>query len=301
MNIPVLSLMVIHAVFFALWFVAQQALYALGISSSVVLFLSGLSAFALAIISLAKYRRLPPRTSWKWFSLSIIFNLILAEFLVRVTEIYGASLGANAMGLAPAAAIFVGWLLLKEVPGRLGILGIVTAIAGVYLLHFDLGLGGSLLGAIGNVPVLWFLLALGIAFSAGISLVVIKPAIQMTDSFMAPGLTLFVSFGVYGLIKGLLGGDLGSISYAWQAAGLGWIIVLMAGFGISNWAASAAYRYAYAASVGALKRLSAPVAVLLAWLVFGTQGNMLALVMGSLVLAAGALFIGFDKKEQVFS
>lgn len=298
MNTRVLLLMIVHAIFFALWFVAQESLFVRGIGKNEVLVLSGIAALFLIGTSLYVYKTLPPISSLKWFIPTIVLNVFLAEFLVQATALYGASLGSNAMAFAPIASVVVGWLLLKEYPRLLGVIGIFITVAGVAILHSDSASQESLMAYVQSVPFTWTLLSLGIALSAGISIVTIKPAIQQTDAFMAPGITLAAAFGLYGFIKSFYDGRTLSFDSAADFPGIAWMVALMAGFYISNWAAAKAYFYSFAASVGALKRLSAPFTVLLAWLVFEKQAHIIPLLIGSMFVFFGALLISLKSPSN---
>lgn len=69
------------------------------------------------------------------------------------------------------------------------------------------------------------------------------------------------------------------------------MIAMMVCFAIANASQGAAYYYGLAASVGSLKRLDGPVAVLLAALFLHEKGIQYRL-LGTLIIALGALLIG---------
>lgn len=293
----VLFLMLVHAIFFAVWFVAQQALFGVGLGINGIMFISGIAALVLVGISIIRTHTMPPLRSLKWFVVTIALNSVLAEFLLRSTEKYGASFGANSIAFAPIVSLFIGYRMLNEMPRRKDIIGIAVIVIGIYFLHFRSGNTITPNAQILGVPLEWLLYASIIALSAGVAIVTIKPAIKQTDAFMGPGLMLFFAFGVYGTIKAVgFGEGFGFSELPWNSRTIFWVLMLASGFAISNWAASRAYYYSFAASVGALKRLSAPFTVLLAWLFFGATTNATMLFVGSIIIFAGALLIGIDKE-----
>ena len=290
--------LLIYAVLMSVWFVAQQHLMSCGLTSSQVMSLSGASMFGLIVLSWVRFRKLPQRKSVKWLVASVISGIFIAECLISATEKYGAELGANSMGLAPVFAVFIGMALLKERPGILGIFGILIVVGGIYALHMKTDLTGGLIAPLQSMwgPWLWYTLVLGLA--AGLGLVVGKPCVILTDPLMAPGIQLFLGFGVYGVVRGLVTNELLALNLRLGLMELLLLVLLFMSFGIANWAQAELYRYTAAASVGALKRLYTPLTVLLAWIVFGQQANLFPLLIGSILVFIGALAITADKPKE---
>ncbi len=286
----------LYALLFASWCVVQETLFKAGASKNAVMFWSGSGGLLLIAISLIQRGTLPPRSSWKWFLIVVSTNVLIAECLISATEKYGAALGACSMGLAPVVAVFVGWRLLKEKPGRSGLVGVIVILAGIYLLHWDPRKTYGFLSAWENLSGMWLVYAVGIALGAGVAIVAMKPCVQMTNPLMASGVILGSSFCAWALFRhiveeGLVIGSLSPVGGRYLLFGL-----LIAFFTVGNWAQAAAYRYLMAAYVGALKRLFVPLAVVLSWLVFGRQPNTDYLLTGSLLIFTGAFLIGIEKR-----
>ena len=97
------------------------ALFFIGIISLVV------DSTAFAGIFTAEYSH-----AWLWLGLSGIVGLTIGDyFAFEAYSILGARLGSVLTTFAPAAALFLAWILLNETLSYIGIIGIVITIIGV--------------------------------------------------------------------------------------------------------------------------------------------------------------------------
>lgn len=288
----------LYAVLMGIWFVTQYKMFQLKVKPTVVMFLSGMGTSSLVITSLALGHAIPTSTEfWVVTAVLVVCGVVIAGSLVGATKAFGPSFGSNAMALAPILAIFTSWLIFGQrgVPGWLSISGILFTLLGIYVLYIDPKKNSGWLGPFRNMWGRWIGFTLAITISAGIAIPLEKRAIELSDSLMAPGLNLFLSWGIFWGIVAWWKGDLITVRRLLRGKGLLLVLLLVCTFAVANWGQSFAYHFGYAASVASLKRLYAPVTVILSWWFLRKERNPRTLLVGSSLIVIGAVLIGFDK------
>ncbi len=309
-----LGLVGVYALLMSFWWFTMKRLFSLGGAedqgslSTVVKSVSGLGAGALVMAALWKngfghYVHSVPASFWGWLAATIVLNIFIAHFYVKAMEKSVASVAVHVTALAPIVAIGTAWFFLdKELPGPVGVVGIVTVLIGLYVLHFNpRHYGFNLVGPVVEVwqkrgSWLWY--ALGVAMFAGCSLPIDKKCVLLGDHLIAPGLTLLIAWGVFWGGKSVVAGDWRRVALLPRRKVLFTLLVIAMCFGVANGFQAAAYYYGFAASVGSLKRLDAPLTVLWAWLFLRkeerSEGHFAFRIAGSLIAFTGALLIWLD-------
>ena len=180
----------------------------------------------------------------------------------------------------PFFAAAVGWLAVREVPGRAAVIASAAAVAGVGIM-VGLGHEGSAFGD---------LLAVGMTVSM---------AIFTVASRHNPDLPAMPMVCVSALLCGLAALPMVS---DWSISGVNW--VLLALFGLSNSAAGLALfslgaRHLPSIETALIGALDAPLAPFWVWLVFGETPGLSTLVGGTIVFVAvlGHILIGAMRAE----
>lgn len=309
-----LGLVGVYALLMSFWWFTMKCLFRLGgpedqdSLSTVVKSVSGLGAGVLVAAALWEngfrhYLCSVPASFWGWLTATIVLNIFIAHFYVKAMEKSVASVAVHVTALAPMVAIGTAWFFLdKELPGPVGVVGIVTIPLGLYILHFNprhygLNLAGPVIEVWqkrGN----WLWYALGVAVFAGCSLPIDKKCVLLGDHLIAPGLTLLVAWGLFWGSKSVVTGNWRRVVLLPKWKVFTALLLLAACFGVANGFQAAAYYYGFAASVGSLKRLDAPLTVLWAWLFLRREergeGHLAFRIAGSITAFTGAFLIWLD-------
>jgi len=312
------GLVLVYAVLMSIWWITMKFLMRLeaydqgarlSFPNNVIRFASGFGTLPLILWSLtlhggAGYLASLPEEFWLWLSGTIILNVAIAYFYVKAMQKSVASIAVHVTMLAPVVAIGTSWLFgVDQLPSLLSIAGIFTVLGGLYVLHFSpQKYGRNLAGPAvdiwkqrGN----WLWYALGLAAFAGCSIPLDKRCVQLSDYGLAPGLTLFVSWGLFYGIAAYRTGDFQAVLRFPLRRTLSGLVILGLAFGTAQGFQAEAYNYQYASAVASLKRLDAPFTVLWAWLLLREderiEGHFAFRIVGSLIAFAGAVLIGLDR------
>lgn len=104
-----------------------------------------LMSFGTAVVALPvlPFVAVPQGITWFWLFVSVCFHTGYKYFLTRAYETGDMSLAYPlARGTAPLLTTLGAVILVQEVPGAIGIAGIVLLCAGVFLMSFRGGVGG---------------------------------------------------------------------------------------------------------------------------------------------------------------
>lgn len=285
------------SLFSGLWWILQRKVMARWVSKNVVMLVSGVGSGGLILWSVFQH-------GWPIVSLGvaglflihIVLDAVIAYGFVSAAAKTDASVAVGVTAFAPVVAIGTGYLLLGEVPSFIEAIGIVVIMVGTYVLHMSARLQG--VGWAGPFRAIWenrndwLRYAVLIAVASGFIFPVTKQLVLATDNFFAVGVSQFLGWGVFWGAMAWRQGDFRQ----WRQLSskrtlVGLLVLLGVSFAIANAAQGAAFYYGLAASVGALKRLDGPVAVVLAWL-FLQEGNIQYRLPGTILIAIGAFLIG---------
>lgn len=313
----VLGLMLANAIVQSLWWVLQRKLImgSITVTSERVMFpnnivrvASGCGALMLVAWSLLlygwEYHVMLPAVFWLWLGATVVLNVVIAYALVKAIQKSTPSVAVHVTYLAPVVAIGTGKILLAEQPGLISIAGILTIFIGIYVLHFDprrfgwniLNPAKSIWRERGN----WLWFALLVAVCGGISLPIDKQCVRLSNHLLGPGLTLALAWGIYYSCAAFLQGDFSTVrKFPFRRTGL-LLVAVAVTIGAALACQGMAYGYAHAASIGSLKRLDAPFAILWAQVLLSPQerhmeGSLVFRLIGSLIAFMGAVLIGFGK------
>lgn len=306
----VVSLVLVYAVLMSVWWVLMKKLTTKGVPNNLIRFASGMGAGLLFTWSFLQHGGMSYLTGLSerfWWSLAgtVVLNVILAYLYVKAIEKSVASMAVHVTLFSPVIAIFTSSYIfgIERIPGTLTLAGIGAVLAGLYVLHFNpYKFGWNPAGPFVEIwhnrgKWLWY--TIGIAVCGGLSIPLDKNCVVLSDYGIAPGLTLFISWGVvYGLI-GVRSGDFIRLRALAEGRPIRLLVLLSIVFGIAVGFQAHAYNYQHASAVASLKRLDAPFTVLLSWMVFPVQeskeGSLVFRVLGSVVAFAGAILIGLSK------
>jgi drug/metabolite transporter (DMT)-like permease len=241
---------------------------------------------------------------WMTWSVVAVLNIILAYLYLKAVEKSVLSTAVHVTLFSPIVAIFTSYLFgVDPIPNAIILVGIGAVLFGVYLLHFNPSTFGWNVGG----PFLdiwrhrnkWLWYTLGIAVCGGIAIPLDKRCVQLSDYALAPGLTLFVAWGLAFGIAALRAGDFQKLNSFNPVRSYTGLLGIALAFGVANGFQAAAYQYQFAAAVASLKRLDAPFTVVWALTLLSHQekaaGHPAFRMIGSLVAFLGALLIGFSK------
>lgn len=215
------------------------------------------------------------KSEWIYVALTVCGMIMFITSLRHTSVAHGAVIYAT----IPFLAAFLGWIFLREVPGRSAIIASLVAIAGV-LLMVGFGSDGGLLGD---------LLAFGMTLTMALSIIVMRrnPGMSATPAAcLGSFLTIFVCWP--------LGAPL-------EVTGPQ--IVQMALFGMVNSAVGLAFfawgsRRIPAVETALIGALDTPLAPLWVWLAFNEKPGMNTVVGGTIVFAAVVGHIVANQKSQ---
>lgn len=299
----------VYAALMSVWWVLMKTLTNMKFPNNLIRFASGVGAGMLVVWSLVQhggvsYLSTLPALFWYCLAGTVVLNVILAYVYLKALEKSPASVAVHVTLLSPVVAVFTSYAFgIDRLPGWMTAIGIATVLTGLYVLHFNpRKSGGNLLGPIMEIwhqrgQWLWYMLANAVI--AGCSIPLDKQCVRLSDYALAPGLTLFISWGlVYGLAAYHVGDFQKAGSFPRRKVVL-CVVALAIVFGIANGFQAQAYNYQYAAAVASLKRLDAPFTVLWACFIFREEekknGHLLFRILGSLTAFLGAALIGFAK------
>lgn len=311
-------LVLVYAVLMSFWWVLMKILTNLKVEvdgitvsfpNNLIRFASGMGAGVLVIWSLARhggYRYLSTLPPQFWTSLSVVIclNIVLAYLYLKAVQKSVISVAVHVTLLSPVVAIFTSYFLgVDRIPGSATLAGIAIVLGGLYVLHFDpkkfgRNLAGPLL-EIWQERGSWLWYSLGIAACGGLAIPLDKRCVLLSDNALAPGLTLFIAWGLCFGVAGWKANDFHLAGRFPRRKVLSCLVLLGVFFGIANGFQAEAYRYQYAAAVASLKRLDAPFTVLWAWFLFTKQeqsaGHFGFRMIGSFLAFGGAVLIGVSK------
>ncbi len=309
---PVL-LVLVYAVLMSFWWVGMKLL--MQMESKGVLFpnnlirlASGLGAGLLIPYSLVRnggwsYVQKIPVEYWGWLTVTVMLNVGIAYCWIKAMQKSVASIAVHVTLLSPVVAIGTASLLgTDKWPSFLGFLGIVSVLFGLYVLHYDpRQYGMRLIGPwqeIWQKRGEWLWYALTVALLAGFSIPIDKTCVILTDCAFAPGMTLFLAWGLFFGVLAWSSGDYQSVRQFRLVPVLLGLVIVGICFGVANAFAAEAYRFQHAAVVASLKRLDAPFTVLWAFVFLSREerqhGYFPCRIIGSSVAFLGALLIGLD-------
>lgn len=285
----------------SLWWIFQRALFRLGMPKGVVMSASGLGTLGLLVASLVRFG--PPALTPQLvflFLVQTVLSAIIAYCFVSAVEHSEASYAVSVTALTPILVIWTGSLILGELPGRVSIVGMFVILFGTYLLHLvsngQTRRLGDPLREMWRKRGIWLWYALGAAGASALNFPLEKRAVQLSNFLLAPAVHLFFGWalvwGILSIVRGEYAG-VRNLAPRWRV-----LLPLLAGlvlsFAITNAFQGAAYRFGYAASVAALKRLDGPVTVLLATAFLGER-NVRSRFLGMAVIALGAVLIAIGR------
>lgn len=311
------QLVLVYAVLMSVWWIVMKLLMRLRVvenepvvfPNNLIRFASGCGALLLVGWSLARhggvrYIASLPTGFWMWLSATVALNVVIAYCYVKAMQKSVASIAVHVTLLAPAVAIFTGYAFgVDRIPSPVSIAGIFSILAGLYILHFSpRKYGLNLAGPIVDIWCergRWLWYALGIAAAAGCSIPIDKQCVLLSDYGLAPGLTLFLAWGVFYGVAAWRAGDFRHLRRFPALPVFAGLVTIGVVFGISNGFQAEAYNYQYASAVASLKRLDAPFTVLWAFLLLRqeerAEGHFAFRIAGSLTAFTGAVLIGIDK------
>lgn len=285
------------------WWNVQKIVMNKGVNSAVVPMMSGLTAGLVLIPSSFIFYGVPR----DFFSINILggffvvvlLNIIIAYCWTRAVEKTDPVAGSQVQVFGPIVALFVGKLLLNELPNIWGIIGIFVTLSGVYAFYketTDPSFTGPIKRLIREWKE-WLIFALIAGICAGIAIPFDKLNIISTNSMLAPGITLFCGWGLFYAIFGWLQSKKRTISseekeFVWQRKTIWLLISLGLCFGIANGFQGIAYTLIpTAVMVGTLKRIDALWAVFFVLTIF-KQNTRPFRVSGAVLIFIGTLIMG---------
>lgn len=287
----------VWSLFSGLWWILQRQVLRIGVSKSVVMFVSGVGSGGLIVWSLVSHGW--PALSagvMGLFALHLVLEVAIAYGLVSAAEKTDASVAVGVTAFAPVVAIGTGYLLLREVPGWLESLGIIVIMLGTYVLHMSSSLkaGGwrAPFQAVWRNRGSWLKYAVLIAFLSGLIFPITKQLVLATNNFFAVGVSQFLGWGIFWGAWAWHKQEFRTLAAVPRKSMLaGFLLMLGVTFALANAGQGAAFYFGLAASVGALKRLDGPVTVLLAWLIL-KEGDIRYRLPGTILIALGVVLIG---------
>ncbi len=286
-----------------LWWNIQKIVMDKGVSSSVVRMVSGLTAGLILIpLSFIFYD-----VSQSFFSvnvlgsffIAILLNIVIAYCWVKTIEKTDSALGSQVQVFGPIVTLFVGKILLNELPNIWGVIGIFVTLFGVYVFYNKETADHSFMGPIKRLireRKDWLIFALIAGICAGIAVPFDKLNIISTNSMLAPGITLFLGWGLFYAFWGWLQSkktiSLEKKDFVWRRKTIGLLIIIGLCFGIANGFQGIAYTLIpTAVMVGALKRIDSLWAVFFVLVVF-KQNTRPFRVGGAVLIFIGILIMG---------
>ncbi|MDO8601394.1 MAG: DMT family transporter [bacterium] len=233
---------------------------------------------------------------WIPFAATAVLNIIIIYGQTKALKMEDASIIEPLQGITPIFVILTSWLMLREFPTPLGLLGILSVVLGVYVLNLkqsDMKLPTGLHQWIGLLGKPWgrlfssrgARLALITVMLASISLnfdkmVVVSssPMMRASTVFLVVAATVYIISKIRGQWQKL---DKGCF---WPLFGIGLLI------GLSNILMDWGFLYGIVPYVGSLKRFQIIVTTILAG-IFLHEGDMRFRITAAAIMFAGIVLI----------
>lgn len=244
-----------------------------------------------------------------------VLNIVIGFAKNRARALEEVALVTPIDSTTPAVVIVTSMIILGEYPSTVGWLGIWVMVAGTYVLNIQDVRGKleeRLARARGTGPVakpipywkqqamIWFAPFLALGRSAGVRWAFVAVAFSTVslnyDAVAARTANVAFAIGVKLSIAGA--GNLVVATARREFRGVRsedfWrrLAVLGILYGASNVITEWAYRFAIVPYVGTMKRVSIPIAIVLAFLILGERKNIRSRLVGGTLMAIGAALIG---------
>ena len=273
-----------------LWWNLQTVLMKDGISPYLVRMISGFMAGILLIpLSFLVYG--VPNFSVAFLGsicVAIGLNVVIAYCFVAAAQKNGAAIGSHVQVFGPIVSLFVGKMLLSEFPNVIGILGMFITLIGLYFFQK---------GPIKKMFLewkSWLGYAVLLAFCSGFAVPFDKINILLTNSMLAPGLTLFFGWGMFYLFAYIVANKKKKQVIIWNRKTVLSMILLGLFFGVANMFQGLAYKLVpTAAMVGVLKRTDGLWTVLFCLTLF-KQNSKPFRVIGAVIIFVGLVIMGLS-------
>lgn len=289
-----------------LWWNIQKIILNKGVNSSIIRAVSGLMAGTVLIsLSFVFYGIPTGLFSIKIigsFFIAIILNIIIAYCWFGALEKTDPAVGPQVQVFGPIITLFVGKLLLNEMPNILGIIGIFVTLFGVYVFYKE-AKDSSIVGPIKRIIREWkdwLVFAIIAGVSAGISIPFDKLNILHTNSLLAPGVTLLVGWGLFYAVYGWLRPTKLEIvlrkqeNLVWKQKTIWLLAVAGLCFSVANGFQGVAYTLIpTAVMVGTLKRIDALWSIFFVLIVF-KQNTRPFRISGAIIIFAGIIIMGIS-------
>lgn len=215
------------------------------------------------------------RAELAYIAITVVGMILFITSLAHTSVAHGAVIYAT----IPFLAAFLGWLFLREIPGRNAIIASLFALAGVVIM-VGFGADGG-----------WFgdLLALGMTTCMGFSIILMRKN---------PGMSAMSSACISGLISGMICWPLGN---PLEVSDLQ--LFQMALFGIVNSSMGLAFfalgsKRLPAIETALIGALDTPLAPLWVWIAFNERPGVNTLIGGAMVFGAVVLHIVLSQRRQ---
>lgn len=288
-----------------LWWNIQKIILNKGVNSSIIRAVSGLMGGAILIFLSFVFYGIPTAL----FSIKILgsffvvvaLNVIIAYCWFGALEKTDPAVGPQVQVFGPIITLFVGKLLLNEMPNTLGIIGIFVTLFGVYVFYKETK-DSSVTGPIKRIIREWrdwLIFAIIAGVSAGIAVPFDKLNILYTNSLFAPGINLLVGWGLFYAVYGWLRPTRPEViltekkGLVWKQK-MVWLLVAAAGlcFGIANGFQGVAYTLIpTAVMVGTLKRIDALWSIFFVLVIF-KQNTRPFRISGAIIIFIGIVIMG---------
>lgn len=221
--------------------------------------------------------------------LSAFLNIFITIFTYRAVQLTDLSLAVPMMSFTPLFLILTSFLILGELPGWLGVVGIVLIVFGSYLLDVS-GKAKNLFSSFSNLfKNKGQMLMLAAAFCAGLSVNFDKMAVLNSDWLFGSAMTYFllaVSFLIISLFKKreILKTTIRNLDKFFLSAAFAVLTVICINL---------AYTMQIAAYVISIKRIGALFSVLLGALFF-KEKDIPKRFIGAFIMLIGVIVIIFS-------
>ncbi|MEK9182885.1 MAG: DMT family transporter [Patescibacteria group bacterium] len=289
-----------------LWWNIQKIILNKGVNSSVIRAVSGLVAGIMLIsLSFVFYGIPTGFFSIKIlgsFFIAVVLNIIIAYCWFGALEKTDPAVGPQVQVFGPIITLFVGKLLLNEMPNISGVIGIFVTLFGVYAFYKESN-NSSVTGPIKRIIREWkdwLVFAIIAGVSAGISVPFDKLNILHTNSMLAPGITLLVGWGLFYTVYGWLRPTRPEVvltekkSLVWKQETIWLLAIAGLCFGIANGFQGVAYTLIpTAVVVGTLKRIDALWSIFFVLIVF-KQNTRPFRISGAIIIFIGIVIMGIS-------
>ena len=209
-----------------------------------------------------------------YIAITVVGMILFITSLAHTSVAHGAVIYAT----IPFLAAFLGWIFLREIPGRNAIIASVFALAGVVLM-VGFGADGGLFGD---------LLAFGMTLSMAFAIILMR---------RNPGMSAMPAACISGLISGMICWPLGT---PLDVSGVQ--LFQMALFGIVNSSMGLAFfalgsKRLPAIETALIGALDAPLAPLWVWMVFNEAPSINTMIGGAIVFGAVVFHIVLSQRK----